>query len=125
MSEQNATQGPIGWFLDRLAARPLAGRVSELLTEDEVTTRLEDLPEWKRAEGGEPAITATYKLADFAAALAFVNSVGAEAEAMDHHPDIDIRWNTVTLVLSTHSAGGLTAKDFELASRISRILQPQ
>ena len=105
--------------------RLLAGRVSELLTEDEVTTRLEDLPDWRRAEGAEPAITATYKLADFAAALAFVNAVGAEAEAMDHHPDIDIRWNTVTLVLSTHSAGGLTAKDFELASRISQLLQPQ
>ncbi len=44
---------------------------------------------------------------------------------MDHHPDIDIRWNTVTLVLSTHSAGGLTAKDFKLASRISQLLQPQ
>ena len=93
--------------------------MTELLTDDEVTTRLEDLPDWERAEADEPAITATYKLADFAAALAFVNAVGAEAEAMDHHPDIDIRWNTVTLVLSTHSAGGLTAKDIELAAIIS------
>jgi 4a-hydroxytetrahydrobiopterin dehydratase len=92
--------------------------VTELLTDTEVTARLQDLPDWKRAEGNEPAITATYKLADFAQALAFVNAVGAEAEAMDHHPDIDIRWNTVTLVLSTHSAGGLTAKDFTLAKTI-------
>jgi 4a-hydroxytetrahydrobiopterin dehydratase len=97
----------------------LAGRVTELLTDDDVSTRLQDLPEWERAEGDEPAITATYKLADFAAALAFVNAVGAEAEAMDHHPDIDIRWNRVTLVLSTHSAGGLTVKDFVLAKTIS------
>ena len=93
--------------------------MTEQLTEDEVTTRLDGLPDWKRAESGEPAITATYQLADFAAALAFVNAVGTEAEAMDHHPDIDIRWNTVTLVLSTHSAGGLTTKDFVLAKAIT------
>ena len=93
--------------------------MTEVLPDDEVTTRLDELSDWKRVEGGEPAITATYKLADFAAALAFVNAVGAEAEAMDHHPDIDIRWNTVTLVLSTHSAGGLTVKDFVLAKTIS------
>jgi 4a-hydroxytetrahydrobiopterin dehydratase len=99
--------------------------VTELLTDEDIAARLQSLSGWERAEGGEPAITATYKQADFAGALAFVNAVGAEAEAMNHHPDIDIRWNTVTLVLSTHSAGGLTAKDFELASRISQILQPQ
>jgi 4a-hydroxytetrahydrobiopterin dehydratase len=93
--------------------------VTELLTDDEAATRLQNLPDWERADGDEAAITAIYKLADFAEALAFVNAVGAEAEAMDHHPDIDIRWNTVTLVLSTHSEGGLTAKDFTLATRIS------
>ena len=93
--------------------------MTELLTDEDVATRLEALPDWRRAEGGVPAITATYKLVDFAEALAFVNAVGAEAEAMDHHPDIDIRWNTVTLVLSTHSEGGLTAKDFQLATTIS------
>ena len=93
--------------------------MTELLTDEDVATRLQALPDWRRAEGGERAITATYKLADFAEALAFVNAIGAEAEAMDHHPDIDIRWNTVTLVLSTHSEGGLTAKDFQLATTIS------
>jgi len=55
---------------------------------------------------------------DFADALDFVNRVGEIAERADHHPDIDIRWNTVTLRLSTHSAGGLTAKDLELARQI-------
>jgi 4a-hydroxytetrahydrobiopterin dehydratase len=99
----------------------LAGRVTELLTDEDVVARLLDLPDWKRAAGGESAIAATYKFADFAEALAFVNAVGAEAEAVDHHPDIDIRWNKVTLVLSTHSAGGLTAKDFGLAKTISAL----
>jgi len=54
----------------------------------------------------------------FVGALAFVNAVGALAEAADHHPDIDIRWNTVTLRLTTHSAGGLTQKDLDLAASI-------
>ncbi|MHB1582854.1 MAG: 4a-hydroxytetrahydrobiopterin dehydratase [Acidimicrobiales bacterium] len=57
----------------------------------------------------------------FAGALAYVNQVGALAEAADHHPDIDIRWDTVTLRLSTHSAGGLTAKDLALAAEIDRL----
>jgi len=93
--------------------------VNRLLTEPDVTARLADLPDWTSAESEEPAITATYQLADFAAALAFVNAVGAEAEQRNHHPDIDIRWNTVTLVLSTHSEGGLTEADFDLAAVIS------
>lgn len=60
---------------------------------------------------------------DFAGALAFVNAVGELAEAADHHPDIDIRWNTVTLRLTTHSAGGLTAKDLALAAVIDGLLE--
>ncbi|MGH9045954.1 MAG: 4a-hydroxytetrahydrobiopterin dehydratase [Acidimicrobiales bacterium] len=54
----------------------------------------------------------------FTGALSFVNEVGALAEAADHHPDIDIRWNTVTLRLATHSAGGLTERDLSLAAQI-------
>ena len=57
----------------------------------------------------------------FAGALAFVNQVGELAEAADHHPDIDIRWDTVTLRLSTHSAGGLTENDLALAGQIDAI----
>ena len=95
--------------------------MSTLLTDPEVTDRLRELPDWSRAGADEPAITATYELADFAGALAFVNAVGAEAERRNHHPDIDIRWNTVTLVLSTHSAGGLTGADFDLAAAISAL----
>jgi 4a-hydroxytetrahydrobiopterin dehydratase len=57
----------------------------------------------------------------FADALAYVNAVGALAEDMDHHPDIDIRWNRVTLRLSTHVAGGITGLDLELAGRIDAL----
>jgi 4a-hydroxytetrahydrobiopterin dehydratase len=63
----------------------------------------------------------TLRRADFAGALALVNAVGELAEAADHHPDIDIRWNTVTLALSTHSAGGLTEKDLALAASIDEL----
>jgi 4a-hydroxytetrahydrobiopterin dehydratase len=74
--------------------------------------------EWER-QGDH--LETTVKLADFAAALAFVNAVGAAAEAANHHPDIDIRWNTVRLVLSTHDAGGLTVLDLALAAAIDRL----
>ena len=57
----------------------------------------------------------------FAGALAYVNAVGELAEAADHHPDIDIRWRTVTLRLTTHSAGGLTAKDLAMAQAIDAL----
>lgn len=63
----------------------------------------------------------TFEFADFVAAMKFVNAVARVAEKAGHHPDIDIRWNRVTLVLTTHDAGGLTAKDFELASRLDRL----
>jgi 4a-hydroxytetrahydrobiopterin dehydratase len=73
---------------------------------------------WERV--GDELVT-TVELHDFAAALAFVNAVGAAAEAANHHPDIDIRWNKVRLVLSTHSAGGLTVLDIALAAAIDRL----
>lgn len=58
----------------------------------------------------------------FADALAYVNAVGALAEQMDHHPDIDIRWNKVHLALSSHDAGGLTGRDFKLAAVIDTLV---
>ena len=73
---------------------------------------------WSR-RGDE--LVKTVKRRDFAGSLAFVNAVGALAEAADHHPDIDIRWDTVTLRLSTHSAGGLTDKDLSLAAAIDEL----
>lgn len=73
---------------------------------------------WER-EGRE--LVKVHAEKDFAGALAFVNRVGEVAEGMNHHPDIDIRWNTVTLRLSTHSAGGITGADLELAKRIDAL----
>jgi 4a-hydroxytetrahydrobiopterin dehydratase len=74
--------------------------------------------DWER-QGDQ--LTTTVTLRDFAAALAFVNAVGADAEAANHHPDIDIRWNKVHLVLTTHDAGGLTVLDLALAVAIDRL----
>ena len=94
--------------------------MTRLLTDDEVDRQLSDLAGWSRVDG-EPAITTTVELDDFVAALAYVNQVGDLAEAASHHPDIDIRWNKVTLTLSTHSEGGLTQLDVELAHQIARL----
>jgi 4a-hydroxytetrahydrobiopterin dehydratase len=93
--------------------------MSELLNDADVDKRLNDLSAWSLAEPGRAALTRTLKFDDFKAALNFVNLIGDEAEQLDHHPDIDIRWNKVTLTLSTHSAGGLTERDFTLAHRIN------
>jgi 4a-hydroxytetrahydrobiopterin dehydratase len=76
---------------------------------------LSDLPGWEQIG---PELRKTYKLRDFRAAIAFVNSVAKIAENAQHHPDIDIRWNRVTLALSTHSAGALTSRDFDVARQI-------
>ncbi len=86
------------------------------LDEPEVARRLAALSGWER-RGDE--IRRTFAFPDFKASLAFVNRVGALAEAMNHHPDIDIRYSRVTLALTTHDAGGLTARDFELAAKVS------
>jgi 4a-hydroxytetrahydrobiopterin dehydratase len=89
----------------------------ELLSEDEIEAALRGV-QWAR-DGSE--ITRTVTMGDFAAAIAFVNRVAAEAERLDHHPDIWISWNKVTLRVSTHSAGGLTSLDFDLARAVDGI----
>jgi 4a-hydroxytetrahydrobiopterin dehydratase len=88
------------------------------MSDTEVKAALADLPGWELA-GSE--IVKEYKFADFAAAMAFVNQVAERAEAANHHPDIDIRWNKVRLALSTHSEGGLTNNDFALAAEIESL----
>jgi 4a-hydroxytetrahydrobiopterin dehydratase len=85
------------------------------LDEPAIAEALRRTPGWTRA-GAE--IRRSYRFRDFREALAFVNRVGGLAEAAGHHPDIDIRYNTVALALTTHDAGGLTAKDFDLARAI-------
>jgi 4a-hydroxytetrahydrobiopterin dehydratase len=86
-----------------------------LLTEAQIRERCARLPAWER-RGKE--LRRTWAFADFRAAMAFVNRVADLAEAANHHPDVDIRYSKVTLVLSTHDAGGLTARDFALAEAI-------
>jgi 4a-hydroxytetrahydrobiopterin dehydratase len=90
-----------------------------VLTEGDVDAAVDEQHlNWTR-EGD--VLTTTVKLHDFAAALEFVNAVGAAAEAANHHPDIDIRWNKVRLALSTHDSGGITLLDLALAGAIDRM----
>jgi 4a-hydroxytetrahydrobiopterin dehydratase len=83
-----------------------------LVSDHEVADFLEAHPGWARS-GDE--IARTYGFDSFAAAMGFVTRVALAAEKADHHPDIDIRWNKVRLTLSTHSAGGLTLRDLDMA----------
>jgi 4a-hydroxytetrahydrobiopterin dehydratase len=88
-----------------------------LLDDSDIQQRLAAVPEWRT--GSQSEIVRDYALADFAAAIAFVNRVAGVAEAANHHPDILVHgWNKVRLTLSTHSHGGLTEADFQLASQI-------
>jgi len=85
----------------------------ERLADELVEDRLAALPDWSL--NGD-AIQRTFKFPDFVAAVSFVNRVAELAEQQQHHPDILIRYNKVSLTLSTHDAGGLTDKDFTLAA---------
>lgn len=89
------------------------------LTDADIESHLQRMPGWNIEDA---SITRTFEFKDFVQAMAFVNQVADLAEKAWHHPDIDIRWNTVTLTLSTHSEGGLTEKDFTLAQRVEGIL---
>ena len=84
----------------------------------EITAALEPLTGWSR-EGDE--IVKSFDCGSFADAIAFVVRVGFLAEQADHHPDIDIRWRHVRVALTTHSAHGLTNRDFDLAAEIERV----
>ena len=88
-------------------------------TAAEIRTALAAVPEWKRAGA---ALVRTYQFKDFPAAMKFVNAAARLAEQAWHHPDIDIRWNRVTLALTTHDAGGLTRQDFALARKFDALL---
>ena len=89
-----------------------------LLSAEEIAGRLPSLPEW--TQDGD-SIRCVRKRGSFAAAMLYVGAVAYLAEAADHHPDILVQWDTVTLTLSTHSAGGLTGKDMDLAGQISAL----
>ena len=89
-----------------------------VLSDEQVTEQLAGLGGWSRQ--GD-TIVHVETLADFKAAMLYVGAVAYLAEAANHHPDLTVQWNKVTLTLSTHSAGGLTDKDFALAGQISRL----
>ncbi|MDA0636485.1 4a-hydroxytetrahydrobiopterin dehydratase [Nonomuraea sp. MCN248] len=84
----------------------------------DVEQKLRELPDWRR-EGDE--IRRTITAPDFPTAIRVVDEIAVEAEALNHHPDIDIRWRTLHLALTTHDRGGLTELDFTLAARIDAI----
>ncbi|MGF1427209.1 4a-hydroxytetrahydrobiopterin dehydratase [Kitasatospora sp. LaBMicrA B282] len=90
-----------------------------LLTEAEIADGLKRLPDWTR-EGD--TIRRTAEARTFMAGIRVVDTVAEAAEVLNHHPDIDIRWTSLTFALSTHSKGGLTGLDFQLAARIDQVL---
>ena len=89
------------------------------LSDSDITAALKSLPGWS-LEGG--AIVKTYKFGKFADGIAFVHRIAQAADAMDHHPDIDIRYTKIRVALSTHDAGGITASDAKLASIIEGVV---
>ena len=90
------------------------------LSDDDIRTALDALPGWEY-EGG--ALRKQYELASYRDAIALINQIADDAEASDHHPDLDSRYDKVVVSLRTHSEGGVTAKDVEAASRIDAIAQ--
>lgn len=89
------------------------------LSDDEIMAQLDGLSGWVRQDD---TIIKTYKLPSFPSAIAFVTHVGFLAEAASHHPDIDIRYNKVTLTLTSHDIGGLSQKDFDLANEADELM---
>jgi 4a-hydroxytetrahydrobiopterin dehydratase len=94
--------------------------MAELLDADGVVRALSGLDAW---QGDTEAIRRTAELPSFMAAIRVVDLVAEVAEEMNHHPDIDIRWRTLTFSCATHSAGGVTGRDVTLAGRIDEILR--
>jgi 4a-hydroxytetrahydrobiopterin dehydratase len=88
------------------------------LSDADIDERLSGLDGWERS--GD-AIVKQFENGDFKGSVDFVNRLTAEAESMNHHPDLEISWSTVTVSISTHSEGGLTDNDFELARRIDAL----
>jgi len=92
-----------------------------LLDDSEIEARLSGLQGWQRS--GE-AIVKSFGCGDFVGSVRFVESLVDPAEAMGHHPDLEISWDTVTVTISTHSEGGLTANDFDLAEKVDALSPP-
>ena len=91
-----------------------------LIAKADINTMMKRIPEW---ETDKQSIERTFEFDDFNQAIDFVNAVAEIADEEDHHPDIDIRWNRVRLILSTHSEGGLTDLDFRLAEKLDTLAE--
>ncbi|HTV72357.1 MAG TPA: 4a-hydroxytetrahydrobiopterin dehydratase [Candidatus Acidoferrales bacterium] len=91
------------------------------LTHAEIAERLRSVPGWHHVGN---AIERVFDQGDFNGSLHFVNAVGEVANRANHHPDITIQWNRVTLTLTSHDAGGLTGRDFDLAKTIDALADP-
>jgi 4a-hydroxytetrahydrobiopterin dehydratase len=89
-----------------------------LLSDSEIEERLGSLPEWRR-EGD--AIRRTYSCGDYVGSVLFVQGTVGPAEALGHHPDLKVSWDTVTVTVTSHSEGGLTGADFELAAELDAV----
>ena len=120
---RNRTELEYHWAEDH---PPPAGEPVEVAGGDPVTADVEsalgDLEGWSVAEG---AVVKQYTFSSFPAAIDFVQCVAGEAEDANHHPDIDIRYNKVRIALVTHSAGGITSKDLDMARRIEEVCPPR
>jgi len=96
--------------------------MSKKLTDAEIQALVGKLTGWERGDvGGKPGIRKTYKRKDFLDGLGFVTRVAVLAEQANHHPDVLLTWPRVTMMLTTHDAGGLTDKDFALAEKIETV----
>jgi len=100
----------------------LSGAIAaeQLISSPEIQQQIQALPGWAINEG---QLYCTYEFSNFVESVDFVNSVVEPAEAIGHHPDLEISYNTVTIKLTTHDAGGLTQLDFDLAQHISQIVE--
>jgi 4a-hydroxytetrahydrobiopterin dehydratase len=105
------------WVLALLSGKSIA--MADLLKAQDIKEWLKKLPEW---ELDKKHIERTFEFDDFTQAIEFVNGVAEIADEEDHHPDIDVRYNKVRVALSTHSEGGLTELDFEVAEKISTLV---
>jgi len=104
---------PMPWRVARMKSR-------QLLSQEEIQASLASLSGWTAAEG---KLSKTFAFSSYLAGIDFVRAVALAAEELDHHPDLHVTWRKVTLSVWTHSAGGLTALDFELARRAEQVVR--
>ncbi|MEX2578248.1 MAG: 4a-hydroxytetrahydrobiopterin dehydratase [Verrucomicrobiales bacterium] len=93
--------------------------MSDLVDDEEIESLMKKIPEWDHEK---KSIVRVVEFDEFMDGIDFVDAVAEIAEEAGHHPDMDIRWCTVTVTLTTHDAGGLTESDFDLARKIDTLL---